>query len=375
MERTARTPTPKHPVVDHGAGATIRAGVLGASGTAGTELVALLEQHPRARVDYAASRQAAGRSLRVIDPGAPECPLCHPDEVDPGAIDVAFLCLPHGASAAAAARFAGAGVRTIDLSGDLRLHDQRLHEEVYGSPRPEELAGRAVYGLTEYAREALPGALVVSNPGCYPTCAALALLPLAEADRLDGVAVVDAKSGVSGAGRPPTATNHFLSVSGDVRPYKVGRRHRHVPELEQTLREHHPRGVDPQVVFNPHLVPLERGIEETIVLTGGGLGADEARELLRERYAGEPFVEVLPEGEEARIRGVAGTNRVQVGVHDVEASPAIVLTAAIDNLIKGAAGQAVQNMNAMLGLPEALGLPGALGVEPASAREGTGANG
>jgi len=339
-----------------------RIGVMGASGTAGAELIRLLQNHPRAEVACATARQSAGVSLQEIDPGAPDVQLCHPDDVVLSDLDVVFLCLPHGAAAAAARKSAAAGVRTIDLSGDLRLHDESLHEATYGTERDAHLARSAVYGLTEFARDEIRAALVVSNPGCYPTCAAMALLPLAEADRLGDAIVIDAKSGVSGAGRAPTATTHFLSVTADVRPYKTGRRHRHVPEIEQVLSEARDDGANTQVVFNPHLVPIERGIEETITLIGGDLDSDEICDLLVHRYRHEPFVDVLTGGREARIRGVVGTNRVQLAVHDVADAPAVVITAAIDNLLKGAAGQALQNMNVMFGWDETLGLPGALDV-------------
>ncbi|MCA8920191.1 MAG: N-acetyl-gamma-glutamyl-phosphate reductase [Planctomycetes bacterium] len=327
-------------------------GVFGASGITGRELCRLLRDHPRFEVAFATSREHS--SLAEVDPAAPDLALSHPDAVDPGGVDVVCLCLPHGRSAAVAARCLAAGARVVDLSGDLRLRSAATHASTYGSPRDEAVAAQAVYGLTEVARAQLPTAQLVANPGCYPTCVALALLPLAEAGRLRGPLVVHAASGVSGAGASPTPTTHFCSVNEDVRPYKVGRAHRHVPEMEQALGDSAP-GPAPVVVFNPHLVPLERGMLATIVVHGAGLGADEALELYRARYADEAFVRVG--SDPARIRAAARTNDAVVGVSPVEGLDALVVTCAIDNVLKGAAGQALQNLNAMFDLPESLGLP------------------
>jgi N-acetyl-gamma-glutamyl-phosphate reductase len=293
-----------------------------------------------------------------VDPAAPAIPLEPPEAVDPARADVVFVCLPHGSSAATVQRCLEGDCRAIDLSGDLRIEDAATHAAVYDSPRPESLAREAVYGLTEFARDEVRQARVVANPGCYPTSACLALGPLMERDLLTDTPVVDAKSGVSGAGRTPTPTTHFCSASGDVRPYKVGRVHRHVAEIEQTLRRLHPAGHDTKVVFSPHLVPMDRGLLSTIVVREPGLTADTAREALRERYRSEPFVDLLAEGQEARVRAVAGTNRAAVSVHDVTGTDALIVICAIDNLIKGAAGQAIQNMNLMTGLEETAGLPG-----------------
>ena len=362
-ERPAEERAPSHHSTRTG---PLPVGVYGASGTTGAELVRLLWGHPRVRLAFATARSAPGELLRSIEPEAPPVRLVHPDDVRPSDAELVFLCLPHGSSAPLAARCVGEGCRTIDLSGDLRLTEPALHERVYGSPRSEELARAAVYGLTETAREALPTASVVACPGCYATAAALALLPLAEAQGLGELPVIDAKSGASGAGRTPTPRTHFCSVNEDVRPYKLGRAHRHVAEIEQTLRRHDPAGRGHCVVFNPHLVPLERGIEETIVLRGAGLDAEGVRRLWQERYRGEPFVEVLPAGESARVRAVRRTNRAVLAAAPVDGVDAVVLSVAIDNLLKGAAGQAVQDLNVMEGWPETTGLAPA--VERPAAR-------
>ncbi len=303
---------------------------------------------------FATSRSLAGKSLREADPSAPPLKLVHDNEVNVQSVDVACVCLPHGEAARMVARCADTGVRTIDLSGDLRLHDAKLHAKVYATAREPKLAARAVYGLTEFARAQIASADVVSNPGCYPTCTAIALGPLAEEGLLPATVVIDAKSGISGAGRQATATTHFCAVADDVRPYKLGRAHRHAAEIEQTLGEL--GSAHTKVVFCPHVVPIERGMLVTAVLESPALTASEVHELCTVRYRNEPFIEVLPLGQAARIRAVVRTNQAVLGVHCVEGTRHIVLTCAIDNLLKGAAGQAVQNLNLMFGFPETLGL-------------------
>jgi len=333
-------------------------GVLGATGSTGVELARLLSSHPGLELEFGTSRELAGRTLSEVDPAAPQLRLSAPDDVDPSSVDVVFLCLPHGASAPVAEEMLDRGARAVvDLSGDLRLEDAATHAEIYGSERSEELAVSAVYGLPELTRDAVRSASVVANPGCYATAVALALLPLAESGRLPEGAYVDAKSGVSGAGRAATPTTHFCSAHDDIRPYKVGRVHRHVPEMEQTLRTAG-GGEGCSLVFVPHLVPLERGILATCVVRGTGLGPEEIRRLYAERYAAEPFVQLLPEGEHARIRAVAHSNRAVVSLHPVPGDDLLIVACAIDNLGKGAAGQAIQNANLMLGRPETEGLRG-----------------
>lgn len=346
------------PVTATASSPAVSAGIVGASGTTGVELARTLDAHPGMRLAFGTSREHAGRSLTEVDPAAPELRLTAPDQVDPTAVDVVFVCLPHGASAGVVADLLAAGApRVVDLSGDLRLTDAAAHERAYGSERSQTLADEAVYGLPEVNRETVRGARVVSNPGCYATAVALALLPLAEAGGLVKTAYVDAKSGVSGAGRAATATTHFCSAHDDVRPYKIGRVHRHVPEMEQTLRR--AAGGDAcELVFVPHLVPLERGILATCAVTGAGFDDAEVRELYRRRWADEPFVGVAEDGDAARIRAVAHSNRALISVHPVPDEDLVVIACAIDNLGKGAAGQAVQNANLMTGRPEGEGLRG-----------------
>ena len=334
----------------------IRAGIFGATGNTGVALANLLNDHPLVRLLFGTSRELDGQLLSDTDPSAHDLILTHPDTAIKESMDLAFLCLPHGASAQLAPDLRRQGTRVVDLSGDLRLRDETTHRITYGTPRDETVASIAVYGLPELNREEIRTAEVITNPGCYPTAVGLGLLPLAERGQLTGFVYVDAKSGVSGAGRTPTATTHFCSANEDVRPYNLGRTHRHVPEMEQTLQT--AGGQECKVVFSPHLVPLERGILATCLVSNIEMDASRAHSLYVERYAGEPFVKVLPGGTPARIRNAAHTNRAVIGITEVPECNALIITSAIDNLGKGAAGQAVHNMNLMFGLPETTGLRG-----------------
>lgn len=335
----------------------LRIGVYGATGTTGAELVRTLANHDAARLVFGTSRSHRGGNLRDVDPAAPDVRLDDPRNVDPSAADFVFVCLPHGHSADVVDTVSSSGVPVVDLSGDLRLRDGDAHARVYGSSRSQSLAERAVYGLTETERDRISGASVVANPGCYPTCSALPLIPLVRRGLLDGRIVIDAKSGVSGAGRGATPLTHFCAAVDDVRPYKLGRAHRHVAEIEQAIDAHAmERQGRNEIVFCPHVVPIERGMLSTIVLDAPGVSAEDARRTYAEAYGDEPFIQVLPAGEAARIRTVVRTNRAAIGVSDVEGSGALVVTSAIDNLLKGAAGQAIQNMNVMMGFPESTGL-------------------
>ncbi len=336
----------------------LRVGVLGASGASGTELVRLLSSHPGCTLAFATSRQHAGSSLRRVDPAAVDVSLCHPDDADALSVDAVLACLPHGSSAPVVARWAEAGARVIDLSGDFRLRDPAEHGLVYGSSRDERLLSEVVYGLSEFAGPELERARIVANPGCYPTCSALAIAPAAAAGVLEGPIIINAVSGISGAGRSPTAKTHFCAAVDDVRPYNVGSSHRHVAEIEQGLRTWLPAGASElPVIFNPHLVPLERGMLATVTVKLTGITPAELRELYLARYSESTFVDVLPLGEQARIRAVSRTNRAVVAIAPGHPKTRhVIITCAIDNLLKGAAGQAVQNLNAMFGFPEAAGL-------------------
>lgn len=333
----------------------IRAGIYGATGYTGVELAMILQRHIGAEVTFVASQSQAGKSLRDVFPVAPDLRLIDMEAAPLADVDVVFLCLPHAAAAETAIIALDAGVRVIDLSADFRLRDAATYARWYAHEHPApHLLAEAVYGLTEFARGRLPGARLVANPGCYPTSILLALRPLLASDiPLEGSIIADAKSGVSGAGRTPTATTHFMAVADNFQPYKIGRAHRHLPEMEQTMAGWRPSG--PPLIFSPHLLPVPRGILSTIYVTLGR-GVDEAtlREVYAAAYDDEPFVDLLPPGELPSLAHVTHTNRCALNL--IVSGRTLILTSAIDNLVKGAAGQAVQNMNVVFGCDETSGL-------------------
>ena len=337
----------------------VTVGVVGASGYAGAELIRLLAGHPGAEIGalFARGRDDAPLGdeyahlgplgLRLVD-GTPE----------PGQVDVAFLALPHGASAELAVRLAAGGTTVIDIGSDLRLADAGAYPDWYGfeHPAPQALS-EAVYGLTELARGRLPGAKLIANPGCYPTAALLALSPFARAGLLTDEVIVDAKSGVSGAGRGAGGDFLYTELEGGTKAYGIPR-HRHTPEIAQGLAS---AGADVGLTFIPHLVPQVRGIIATCYLRLGDDLDDEAlRRVLDEAYEGEPFVHVVGKPPSSKL--AAGSNHAFVFAARTGPRRAVAI-GAIDNLGKGAAGQAIQNMNVALGLPETDGL-GALGMWP-----------
>ncbi len=324
-----------------------RIGLLGASGYVGRELVALLSRHPRARLAFATSRSEAGVSLRRLHPATPDLPLARVEEVSFAGCDLLFSCLPHGEGVGWIAQARAAGVRVIDLSADLRVP----------SDTAPDWAREAVYGLPELYREAVREADLVANPGCYPTAALLALAPLLRRGLIVGPVIINAASGVTGAGRSPKRELLFAEVADDFRAYAVGNNHHHLAELRHQLAALGGAAA-PELVFTPHLLPIRRGILATIyVPLREPLRAGIARELWMEDYADEPFVEVL-EDRMPTLRDVVGSNRAALGAATVAgvSAPLLLIVAAIDNLLKGAAGQAVQNLNLMQGWPEREGL-------------------
>jgi N-acetyl-gamma-glutamyl-phosphate reductase len=328
-------------------GRTVRAGVAGASGFAGQELLRLLAGHPRVRVTAAMSSSPDGPprtlpALAKIWDGVIE-PFSADKLAD--SADVVFLGLPDDAAANIAPVLIARGVRVVDLSGAFRLREAAAREKWYPATRLGAL--KPVYGLTERNYDAIRGAELLTNPGCYPTAALLALEPLVEAGLLTGDIVIDAKSGISGAGKKPSERTHFSENHGSVAAYNVFA-HRHVPEIEQELGA--------PVTFVPHLVPLDRGILETIYArVRPGTTAAQVAELMSQAYKDAPFVritgEMLPE-----IKHVAYTNFCDIGWRVDTAGGRILLVSVLDNLVKGAAGQAIQNMNVMLGYDERTGL-------------------
>jgi N-acetyl-gamma-glutamyl-phosphate reductase len=319
--------------------------VLGAAGYAGAVASALLHRHPHFELAHVTARSDAGVPLAAVHPRT-RVPLVL-EEYDPdrhAEVDAAVVAYPHGAAAPVVAELRERGVRVVDLSADFRLHSQDTYEEWYGAHAAPGLIGEAVYGLPELHRVEIAGADLVANPGCYPTAAILALAPLARAGLLGDV-VIDAKSGVSGAGREPTADKHFVAVDETVTPYKVGR-HRHTPEIEQELGD----GV--RITFTPHLVPLAHGELVSCYVTP--VQAAPFRELYQDAYADEPWVEVVegPPG----MQEVRETNFCRISVHDDERTGRLIVFATIDNLWKGTSSQAVQNLNLMFGRDEGEGL-------------------
>jgi N-acetyl-gamma-glutamyl-phosphate reductase len=321
-----------------------RVAVLGAAGYAGAVASALLHRHPHFELAHVTARSDAGVPLSEIHPRT-RVPLVL-EEYDPEhvSVDAAVVAYPHGAAAPVVAELRSRGVRVVDLSADFRLHDRATYEDWYGAHDAPELIGSAVYGLPELHRSEIAGADLVANPGCYPTAAILALAPLARAGLLADV-VIDAKSGVSGAGREPTHGKHFVSVDETVTPYKVGR-HRHTPEIEQEL------GNGVRVTFTPHLVPLSYGELVSCYVTPAR-EADVAA-LYRAAYADEPWVEVVddPPG----MQEVRETNFCRISIHTDDRTGRIIVFATIDNLWKGTSSQAVQNLNLMFGRDESEGL-------------------
>jgi len=334
----------------------INVGIFGVTGYAGYELLRWLGRHRGARVVFTTSESQAGKSLAEVFPGPLDTRLVAPDDAPLADADVVFLGLPHGVAAQTAKRARAAGVRVIDLSADLRLTTPESYKRWYGHDHAAPELLPAPYGLTELNRPALRDATLVGNPGCYPTSVLLGIAPLLRAGALaDGTVIADSKSGVSGAGRAPKQNTHFVEVSENLAPYSIGRVHRHVGEMEQEAARL-TAGPGPQIVFNPHLLPINRGILSTIYARiPADWGEDQVRALYAEQYAGEPFVRLLPKGQLATIGHTAHTNMCAISL-TLAAPGLLIVVSSIDNLVKGAAGQAIQNMNVMFGLPETEGL-------------------
>ncbi len=325
--------------------------VFGASGYAGALAARLLWRHPFFDLVAVTSRTDAGRRLDELYPRH-RVPLTLQDgDVEGlGAVDAALVAYPHGASAPVVAALRERGARVVDLSADFRLRDLASYERWYGSHGAPALLAGAVYGLTELRREQVAAADLVANPGCYPTAALLALAPLARAGAIADV-VVDAKSGVSGAGREANQATHFVSADENVNPYGVAG-HRHAPEIDQELEA---LGAPVRATFVPHLLPLDQGeLVSCYVTPRREMDQAELRGLYAEAYGGEPFVELAdsPPG----VRDVRDTNICRMSVHADGRSPRVMVFAAIDNLWKGAASQAVQNLNLMFARPEGEGI-------------------
>lgn len=336
----------------------IRIAVLGASGYTGAELLRFLLRHPAAEIVALTAEKNAGQPMGAVFPqlqfeNLPT--LVKIDAVDWKAIDLVFCCLPHGTTQEVIAKLPE-HLRVIDLSADFRLSDIEAYAQWYGhAHRAVELQKGAVYGLTEVKRDQIKTARLVANPGCYPTSAQLPLIPLLKNKLIlaDDI-IIDSKSGVSGAGREAKQANLFGEVAEGIHAYGVAS-HRHTPEIEQGLSE--VAGAPVKVAFTPHLMPMSRGILSTIyVKLQAGKTIADLRAALEKAYTGEAFVKVLPEGALPATRHVRGSNLCVMNVFADRLPDRAIVISAEDNLVKGASGQAIQNMNLMYGLPETTGL-------------------
>jgi N-acetyl-gamma-glutamyl-phosphate reductase len=337
----------------------LRVGIVGATGYTGCELVRLLSGHPKVTLTVITSRQHAGTAYTDIYPamsGRVDL-VCQPQDLGRVAAetDLVFLALPHEVSMTVAGPLLAAGCKVVDLSADFRFRDAALYEDAYQPHHAPELLDRAVYGLTEVYRDGIREAQLIGNPGCYPTSVLLPLAPLVAAGLVDPAGVIaDCKSGVSGAGRSPSLAVHYCEVNESFKPYKVTT-HRHNPEMEAILADI--AGKPASLTFVPHLVPLTRGMQSTIYAgCTGDASADRIRACLREAYQAAPFVRIRDPGDIPDVLHVRGTNFCDIGFHWDAKRSGVILMSVIDNLLKGAAGQAVQNMNIMSGFDETDGL-------------------
>ena len=337
----------------------MKVAVVGASGYTGLELLRILLRHPEFEIAAVTSEQRAGRAVGEAFPALRGRLDLRFEAALPaalaGRVELAFTALPHAASAPAVAALRAAGCRVVDLSADFRLHSLDTYRKWYGEHAAPERLAEAVYGLPELHREALHRASLVAAPGCYPTSVLLPLAPLLRAGLVETRGIhVDAKSGVSGAGRTLADGYLFAELDGNCHAYKPGHAHRHAPEIEQEASEL--AGSEVRVTFVPHLLPTTRGLATSVYVRPRGGDAGAARRALRDAYAGEPFVRVLPEGETPSLQAVRGTNFCDVALFDDARNDTWILLSALDNLGKGASGQAVQCANLMCGLSETTGL-------------------
>ncbi|MDE2214169.1 MAG: N-acetyl-gamma-glutamyl-phosphate reductase [Candidatus Omnitrophica bacterium] len=337
---------------------TVRAGVWGVSGYTGREVFSLLLKHRGVRVTYVAANNTQGPLPEIFQEFLNRTTLvCRPFSVKKTAkrCDVVFLALPHTQSMAVVPKLLKAGLKVIDLSADYRLKSPEVYEQWYGQKHDDiRNLSKAVYGLPELFRQKIKGAVFVANPGCYPTAAVLGLAPLIATAKDILSIVVDAKSGVSGAGRKAAVEKLFGEVSENFKAYKV-LSHQHAPEIEQYCSQL--AGRETPIHFVAHLLPITRGILNTMyVHLKEGIALNQLYNLYKKFYKIEPFVRVHPLGSQPEVKSVANTNFCDIGLAVSPDKKMVVITSAIDNLVKGAAGQAVQNMNLMLGFNETEGL-------------------
>lgn len=341
----------------------IRAGIIGATGYTGIELLRLLTQHPAVKICYTTTESYAGQRIGEIYPHLENTvSTLIGENVDIkkaiNLCDVIFIALPHGHASRIADPLLSSGKKVIDLGADFRLKEGSMYQKWYKEkPAPENLLQKAVYGLAETGlRETIEKSDLIANPGCYATAAILAAAPLLKTDWIDwNTCILDGKSGISGAGRAPSLHNHFCEVSENFKAYQTAGTHRHTPEIEQNFNMLHGKTIT--VEFTPHLIPMLRGLFMTAYFTlQKKISEKELYALYHHYYQTSPFIRILPMDMLAHTKSVRGTNRCDIAIRLNTRTQRITVTSVIDNLIKGAAGQAVQNMNLMYQLPEALGL-------------------
>lgn len=341
----------------------LNVGIVGASGYTGVELARILAGHPEVRLTVATSRQYAGKPLAEVFPNLRKrvdivCENLAVEELVDRA-DFFFCAVPHKTAMDIVPRLLAAGKKVVDLSADFRIHDAAVYEAWYQPHSSPQFLAEAAYGLPELYRGTIASARLTANPGCYPTSIILALTPLLKAGLIDAdTLIIDSKSGTSGAGRAANVGTLFCEVTDGFKAYKVGGTHRHIPEIEQELSLAAGRPVT--ITFTPHLLPISRGILSTIyaTLTETGNTAD-LQSLYEQCYGDEPFVRVLPKGTVPATQHVRGSNCCDIGFQHDPRTGRLIVMSAIDNIVKGASGQAVQNMNLMHGFAETTGLMGA----------------
>ncbi|MDI9246606.1 N-acetyl-gamma-glutamyl-phosphate reductase [Marinobacter sp. CHS3-4] len=337
----------------------IKVGIVGGTGYTGVELLRMLAVHPDVEVSCITSRTEAGMPVAEMFPnlrGHYELEFTEPDVATLSACDLVFFATPHGVAMRMMPELMAAGARVVDLSADFRLKDLDVWANWYGMPHESaEWADKAVYGLPEVARESIRGAQLVANPGCYPTAVQLGFLPLLEAGLVDTTRLIaDAKSGASGAGRQGKIAMLHGEIGESFKAYGASG-HRHLPEIRQGLEKASKGSVG--VSFVPHLIPMIRGIEATLYADlKDPADFDRLQALFEDRFRDEPFVDVMPFGSHPETRSVRGANNCRMALHRQENSSIVIVSSVIDNLVKGAAGQAIQNMNIMFDLPETRGL-------------------
>ena len=335
----------------------IKVGIVGGTGYTGAELLRLLAVHPEVEVTVITSRKEAGRPVSDLYPGLRgkmDIVYSVPDDNVLATCDLVFFATPNGVAMKSVPALLEKGVRVVDLAADFRLGNPADWKQWYGIDHAcPELLDEAVYGLPEMNRDEIRKAQLVANPGCYPTATQLGLLPLVEQGLVEGNIIVDAKSGVSGAGREAKVTSLMCEVSESMKAYGVPG-HRHLPEIRQGISRMSP-AFSGELVFVPHLTPMIRGIHSTLYLTVINRSVD-LQALFEQKFADEPFVDIMPAGSHPETRSVKACNQCRIAVHRPQGGDTVVVLSVIDNLVKGAAGQAIQNMNIMCGLNEIAGL-------------------